>query len=96
MAKEQTTVPANADAEKAKRQAEKATKFKELGGKRVSAALDKIALLNNLANRNSYEYTQEDVDKMTKALRAAVQHVEDNFKAALGGGKKAVTGGFEF
>ena len=95
MAKETVTTPLNTEAEKAKRQAEKLAKFKELGGKRVSAALDKIALLNNLANRNSYDYTQEDVDKMAKALRAAVQHVEDNFKAALGG-KKAVTGGFEF
>jgi hypothetical protein len=90
-----STAAAPTEAEKAARKAEKAAKFKDLGAKRVSAALDKIALLSNLANRNSYEYTQEDVDKMSKALHAAVQRVEDNFKAALGG-KKASTGGFEF
>lgn len=83
------------DAQKVAKTAEKAAKFKKLGGKRVSVALDKIALLNNLANKASYEYSPEEVEKMIKALSASVQHVKNTFDAVISG-KKASTGGFEF
>lgn len=83
------------DAEIAAAKVEKTAKFKELGRKRVNAAIDKITILSNLSNRQSYEYTQEDADKIVKALNAAVKHVSDQFEAALAG-KKAARTGFDF
>jgi len=87
--------PAPTEAEKAARKEAKAAKFKEIGAKRTNVALEKIGLLSNLANKNSYEFTAEEVEKMVGALKNAVKNVEAAFETALVGGK-AKTGGFEF
>lgn len=79
-------------ADKAKRAAEKRSKFVELGAKRVNAALEKIALIGNMSNRASYEYGVEDVEKIGKALNKAVADVLATFAP---GGKKE-SGGFGF
>lgn len=58
------------DAEKAADLQAKADKFKELGTKRLNAALDAISKLDALGNRNSYVYTDAQVEVIKNALQA--------------------------
>jgi hypothetical protein len=74
--------------------AAKAKKFSTLAGKRVNAALTKINLIGNLANRSSYHYTGEQIGKIEKAINAAHDAVLLKFKAALEG--KAASKGETF
>lgn len=46
----------------------KAEKFIRIGEYRMNKAVDAIGRLENLANRGSYEYTQEQVDAMFQRL----------------------------
>ena len=52
----------------AKENETKAEKFIRIGEYRMNKAVDAIGRLENLANRSSYEYTQEQVDAMFQAL----------------------------
>lgn len=64
---------------KQERQQAKAKKFKELASKRGLAAVGRIRLLRNLANRNQYSYTEAEVKKLINVLRAEVDAVEAAF-----------------
>ena len=55
---------------------DKRRKFAELGTKRVNKAIKDIRLIGNLSNKANYEYTEEDVRKIMKALRDAVTEAE--------------------
>ena len=61
------------------------TKFVELANKRVSRALKAIQLIGNLSNRSSYDYTEEDVRKIFKALEDEMTDCRKRFDRA---GKK--------
>lgn len=78
------------DAERAKRDAERAKKFKDVGTKRLNNALTAINRLIPLANKNQYVFTDEQVKKINDALSEAVKRVG----TAMAGGK-ASTGGVE-
>lgn len=52
----------------AKENETKAEKFIRIGEYRMNKAVDAIGRLENLANRGSYEYTQEQVDAMFQRL----------------------------
>lgn len=67
--------------DKAAKEAAKADRFKELAGKRVSKALDAIALIKGLSNTTNYSYTPEQVQKIGEALRAEVLLVMERFSA---------------
>ena len=56
-------------------------KFVELAQKRMSKALDALANLRGLANRNSYVYTDEQVKAMFKAVDAEMERLAALFKA---------------
>ena len=58
----------------------KADAFKRLGRKRVNAALDRIRLIGNLANRSSYEFTDEQVDAIENALVSATTETINKFR----------------
>lgn len=73
---------------------QKQAKFKELANKRVGNALKAVSLIGNLTNRASYDYTQEQVDKIGQALDAEVLSVKAAFKAALEGKAAAKSTGF--
>ncbi len=75
------TATAQTAEQKAAKEAAKAEKFKELAGKRVSKALDAIALIKGLANTQNYSYTQEQTQKLGEALRAEVLSVMERFAA---------------
>ena len=57
----------------------KETKFKQLAEKRVVAAIDKINLIGNLANKNRYAYSDDEIGKIINALTAAVNEINDKF-----------------
>ena len=57
----------------------KAEKFIRIGEYRMNKAVDAIGRLENLANRSSYEYTQEQVDAMFQTLEGRVAEVKSRF-----------------
>ena len=54
-------------------------KFKELAEKRVTTALRQFRLIGNLSNRNSYEYTTDQVDKIFAKLQAELAQTKARF-----------------
>lgn len=62
-------------------QTKRRDKFIELAQKRVSRALKDIKLIGNLSNRNNYSYTDQDVKKITLALKKAVDDMKARFDA---------------
>jgi hypothetical protein len=82
----------DAPAKEAERKSDesKSDAFKRLGSKRMNRTLGDLKGLEKLANTSAYEYTPEQVAKLTGALDAAVKRIKDAFA-----GVKAVTGGFD-
>ena len=60
---------------------QKRDKFPELAEGRTTKALDAIARIGNLSNRQVYEYEDAEVKKIMRALRDAVAEVEARFDA---------------
>lgn len=60
-------------------------KFVDLAEKRVNRAIKDIRLVGNLSNRSNYSYTEQDVKKITVALRKAVDDMKDRFDRTSGG-----------
>jgi hypothetical protein len=58
-------------------------KFVELAKKRVSKAMKDIQLIGNLSNRSNYDYTEEDVAKILKALGEEIAACRKKFDVAL-------------
>jgi hypothetical protein len=58
---------------------DKATKFVELANKRVNRAIKNIHLVGNLANRQNYEFTEDQAKKIVKALQQAVDVLKQSF-----------------
>jgi hypothetical protein len=58
-------------------------KFVDLARNRVSKALKNIQLIGNLSNRSNYDYTEEDVAKIMKALSDEVSACRKKFDVAL-------------
>jgi len=50
-------------------------RFKRIAGKRTNDVLDKIRLLGNCSNRNTYEYSKDEVNKI-------FNEIEKNIKIA--------------
>ncbi|KCZ83526.1 hypothetical protein HAD_13019 [Hyphomonas adhaerens MHS-3] len=51
---------------------DKRDKFVRLAENRVNKAIKDIQLIGNLCNKSAYEYTDEDVKKIFRALQEAV------------------------
>jgi hypothetical protein len=54
-------------------------KFRRLAESRVKRALNDIRLIGNLSNRNNYDYTSEEVDKIFRALDSELKQVRARF-----------------
>lgn len=63
---------------------EKRNKFISLAENRVTRAIKDIRLVGNLSNRNNYEYSEEDVDKIFSALEAEVRALKKRFQNTAG------------
>lgn len=57
-------------------------KFVRLASKRVSNAMKAIQLVGNLANKSNYDYTEEDVQKIFKALSDELGACRKRFELA--------------
>jgi len=57
-------------------------KFKKLASSRVSSALKAIQLIGNLSNRSNYDYLDEDVGKIFKALQDELSACRKRFELA--------------
>jgi hypothetical protein len=57
-------------------------KFVDLANKRVTKAMDNIRLIGNLANRSNYDYTDEDVTKIFRALNEELSACRKRFEIA--------------
>lgn len=51
----------------------KRERFENVASNRVQRILDTLQLLQNCANKNNYEYTEKDVDRMFSEITSAVR-----------------------
>jgi hypothetical protein len=58
----------------------KRKKFEDIAVRRVNRVIKEIRLIGNLSNRASYDYTDEDVKKITRALQREVDAVKARFE----------------
>lgn len=65
---------------------DKRKKFIELTEARVTRAIKDMRLIGNLANRNAYDYTEDDVRKIFRALAKELDLAKSRFSGD-GGGK---------
>lgn len=80
-----TDKPALSAAEKKlARGLKKQESFKKLAIKRVNKTIAALTAVGALANRNSYSYDQEQVNKIFAALNSSVKGVADAFAAPSG------------
>ncbi|OWY13515.1 hypothetical protein B6V73_17150 [Thioclava sp. JM3] len=64
---------------------EKREKFVRLAEGRTRTALDAIRKIGNLSNKRAYEYDDQDVKKIIKALREATSDLERKFNSSSSG-----------
>lgn len=68
---------------KAKKDESREEKFVRVGQYRMTKALDAIGRLENLSNKASYTYTQEQVDKMFGALEKRLADTKGKFSPSV-------------
>ncbi|MEL3962563.1 hypothetical protein MKZ01_15180 [Lysinibacillus endophyticus] len=67
---------------------EKKDRFKRVAETRTQKILDMMELLGNCSNKNNYEYTQEDVRKIMKALEEELSVLKKKFESNLSKNEK--------
>ena len=70
----------------------KRDRFKNVAGRRVQKVLDDLESLSKCANKSTYEYSDEEVRKMLKAINEKVNLLKAAFTASSKSGKQT----FEF
>lgn len=70
----------------------KKDRFKNVAGRRVQKVLDDLDSLSKCANKSTYDYTEEEVRKMLKAINEKVVLLKAAFSANSASGKQT----FEF
>lgn len=58
----------------------KRERFVRLAEARTNKIIDMLQLLGNCANTNTYEYTQEDVDKIFTAIQSQLNESKKAFQ----------------
>jgi hypothetical protein len=71
-----------------KADSEKRAKFVKLAEGRTQAALTAIRKLGKLANKRSYEFDENDVRKIIRAVKEALAETERKFDPSSGAGQK--------
>lgn len=61
-------------------QESKSDAFKRLAEPRVTSILDKLRILGNLSDKNRYEYSQDQVDRMETAVKEQVHKTFTKFR----------------
>ena len=63
---------------------QKRDKFVRLAEARVSKAMQAIRLIGNLNNRSAYDYSEDDLKKIVKALTSEVDAMAARFRQSEG------------
>ena len=61
----------------------KRQRFQEVAGIRVQMVLDKIDNLSKCANKKNYEFYQDDIDKMFRAITYQLKLTKIKFEGEL-------------
>lgn len=61
---------------------EKREKFVKLAEGRTRSALNSIRKIGNLSNKRAYDYSDDDVKKIVRALRDAIADLEKKFSSS--------------
>ena len=56
-----------------------ADRFKRLATMRTNTVLNRLRVLGNCSNRQVYDYTKEDIDKIFAAIDQAMKEVKSKF-----------------
>lgn len=67
-------------------------KFKRIALSRTNKIIDMIDLLGNLSNKSNYDYSDEEVDKMFRAIEASLRNAKSKFSSTASPKRKK----FEF
>ena len=54
-------------------------RFKRLAAQRTNIVLQRLRVLGNCANRNAYEYTEEDINKIFSEIDRRVKETKAKF-----------------
>jgi len=76
------------EAEKIGGKAGKREKFVELAESRTRNAIKAVRVIGKLGNKNAYEFTEADVNKIAKALNREIELMKARMSST--GGKEAV------
>ena len=66
----------------------KSIKFVELANKRVNKTIKDIQLIGNLANKQNYDYTEQQAKQIIKALQEELDEVKQTFTNTITSTKK--------
>lgn len=58
---------------------DKRKKFEEIATRRVNRVIKEIRLIGNLSNRSAYEFTEDDIRKIGKALQRELDVMKSRF-----------------
>lgn len=64
--------------------ASKRERFRELAESRTNKAIEAIARIGNLSNRQIYDFEEGEVKKIIRALKDAIGSVESRFESPRG------------
>jgi len=67
----------------------KEEKFRRLAERRTNDAINRIRLLGNLANRNNYEYSNQQVNEMFTAIDKELKQAKKKYEDELGNGNQS-------
>lgn len=56
------------------------TRFKRVATKRTNSVLEQLRILGNLSNKSYYDYSDEDINKIFRAIESQLKIVKTRFK----------------
>lgn len=66
----------------------KKDRFIRIAEARTNKIIDMLRLLGNCSNKNAYEYSDSDVEKIFQAIEQELKNAHDRFKLTNSKGKK--------
>jgi hypothetical protein len=62
---------------------EKRLRFEKVASNRVQKVIGYLALIKNCANRNNYEYSEEDVEHMFNEIQKALKEAKNAYSTEI-------------
>jgi len=59
---------------------DKSERFKRLASRRTNEVIDKLRILGNCADQRTYHYTDEEIDKIFRAIDEQTKIIKAKFK----------------